>query len=100
MGLILSRTPLSPARTGGCSQAPTGNDRETSTGDEAGLRLLERVVKDLELVGQVEIPSRMEGRSMILLMVPRPQSGTARPPEKKPAAGANTPAPKPTSPQP
>jgi translation initiation factor IF-3 len=67
---------------------------------EAGLRLLERVVKDLETVGQVEIPSRMEGRSMILLMVPRPQTGAARPPEKKPAAGPSTPAPKTTSPQP
>jgi len=64
---------------------------------EAGLRLLERVVKDLEAVGQVEIPSRMEGRSMILLMVPRPLSG-ARPPEKKPVAGAV--ASKPSSPQP
>lgn len=66
---------------------------------EAGLRLLERVVKDLEMVGQVEIPSRMEGRSMTLLMVPRPQSG-GRPPEKKPVAGATTPTPKSPSPQP
>lgn len=38
---------------------------------ELGYRLLERVVKDLELVGQVEIPPRMEGKSLTLLMVPR-----------------------------
>jgi translation initiation factor IF-3 len=38
---------------------------------EAGRRLLERAVKDLEEVGQVEIPGRMEGRNMVLLMVPR-----------------------------
>ncbi len=54
---------------------------------EAGFRLLEKVIRDLELVGQVEIPARMEGRSMTLLMVPR-QSASAKPPEKKPAAGA------------
>ena len=54
---------------------------------EAGTRLLEKVIKDLEGVGQVEIPARMEGRSMVLLMVPRPIG--AKPLEKKPApAGA------------
>ncbi len=58
---------------------------------EAGYRLLERVIKDLEAVGQVEIPARMEGRSMVLLMVPRPTA--AKPAEKKPAvAGAPSPA--------
>ena len=65
---------------------------------EAGHRILERVVKDLEEVGQVEIPARMEGRSMVLLMVPKPTAG--RPPDKKPqpaasAAPAKRPAPKP-----
>ncbi|HKW50367.1 MAG TPA: translation initiation factor IF-3 [Candidatus Eisenbacteria bacterium] len=50
---------------------------------EAGHRLLEKVVKDLETVGQVEIPARMEGRSLVLLMVPRPTTGRA--PERKPA---------------
>ncbi len=54
---------------------------------EAGYRLLEKVVRDLEAVGQVEIPARMEGRSMTLLMVPR-ASLSAKAPEKKPAAGA------------
>ena len=44
---------------------------------EAGHRLLEKVVKDLETVGQVEIPARMEGRSLVLLMVPRPLAGRA-----------------------
>ena len=57
---------------------------------EAGLRLLEKVIKDLEGVGQVEIPARMEGRSMTLLMVPRPQlaAKAAAPSEKKPAPAA------------
>lgn len=53
---------------------------------EAGHRLLAKVIKDLEGVGQVEIPARMEGRSMVLLMVPRPI--VTRPVEKKPAAPA------------
>jgi translation initiation factor IF-3 len=46
---------------------------------EAGFRLLQKVVQDLEAVGQVEIPARMEGRSMTLLMVPRAQGGAAKP---------------------
>ena len=57
---------------------------------EAGHRLLEKVVKDLEGVGQVEIPARMEGRSLVLLMVPRPQAG-GRPQEKKQPATAGAP---------
>jgi translation initiation factor IF-3 len=56
---------------------------------EAGHRLLQKVVRDLEEVGQVEIPARMEGRSMTLLMVPR--TSAVKPAEKKPAgAGAAT----------
>jgi translation initiation factor IF-3 len=50
---------------------------------EAGMRLLERVIKDLDGIGVVEIPIRMEGRSMVLLMVPKAQAG--KPVEKKPA---------------
>jgi translation initiation factor IF-3 len=50
---------------------------------EAGFRLLQKVVKDLEEVGMVEIPARMEGRSMTLLMVPR--QAALKPGEKKPA---------------
>jgi translation initiation factor IF-3 len=60
---------------------------------EAGLRLLEKVIKDLEGVGQVEIPARMEGRSMTLLMVPRPQlaaKAAAPTTEKKAAPAAGT----------
>ena len=55
---------------------------------EAGTRLLERVIKDLELVGQVEIPARMEGRSMVLLMVPRPILAKPAEPKKPATAGA------------
>ena len=58
---------------------------------EAGMRLLERVIKDLDGVGVVEIPIRMEGRSMVLLMVPKAQAGKPvekKPPEKKPASAA------------
>jgi translation initiation factor IF-3 len=58
---------------------------------QAGHRLLEKVVKDLEGVGQVEIPARMEGRSLVLLMVPRPVAGRAQ--EKKPAAAGTIKAP-------
>lgn len=61
---------------------------------EAGMRLLERVIKDLDGIGVVEIPIRMEGRSMVLLMVPKSQAGKPvekKPAEKKPAAtGAPT----------
>ena len=55
---------------------------------EAGMRLLERVIKDLDGIGVVEIPIRMEGRSMVLLMVPKAQAGKPvekKPMEKKPA---------------
>lgn len=55
---------------------------------EAGFRLLQKVVRDLEEVGQVEIPARMEGRSMTLLMVPRQTA--LKPGEKKPAAAGTT----------
>lgn len=54
---------------------------------EAGFRLLEKVVKDLEEIGQVENPARMEGRSIVLLMVPRTVPG--KPAEKKPAQPAD-----------
>ena len=53
---------------------------------DAGFRLLERVVKDLEEVGQVENAARLEGRNLVLLMVPRSAAGKApdRKPDKKP----------------
>ena len=55
---------------------------------EAGFRLLQKVVQDLEAAGQVEIPARMEGRSMTLLMVPKASQTAAKPPEKKPVAAS------------
>lgn len=68
---------------------------------DAGYRLLEKVVKDLEEVGQVENPARLEGRNLVLLMVPRSAlvkpaapsttakpAGAARAPEKKPATAS------------
>jgi len=72
---------------------------------DAGYRLLQKVVTDLEDVGQVENPARLEGRNLVLLMVPRstiakpvvpaPAStkpATAgKPPEKKPAPTAAKP---------
>jgi translation initiation factor IF-3 len=53
---------------------------------EAGFRLLEKVVKDLEEIGQVENPARMEGRSIVLLMVPR--TAAVKVAERKPAPAA------------
>ena len=80
---------------------------------ETGFRLMERVVKDLEGIGQVENPARMEGRSIVLLMVPRstasgakapvpsgakaPASSGAKAPERKPTQA--TPAAKPEAPR-
>lgn len=70
---------------------------------QTGYRLLERVVKDLEEVGQVETPPRMEGRNLVLLMIPRTtakppaaKQPTAKPPAAKPP-GAKPPAAKPAS---
>lgn len=54
---------------------------------QAGYRLLEKAVKDLEEVGQIENPARMEGRNLVLLMVPR-----ATPVKPKAAPGAPAPA--------
>ena len=60
---------------------------------ETGYRLMERIVKDLEAVGQVEIPPRMEGRNLVLLLVPRQ---TIKPGEKKPAAATTATKPEPS----
>ena len=54
---------------------------------DAGFRLLEKVVKDLEEVGQVENAARLEGRNLVLLMVPR-SAVSLKPPERKPAPAA------------
>jgi len=55
---------------------------------DAGFRLLDKVVKDLEDVGQVENPARLEGRNLVLLMVPRSAvaKAPAAPAAKAPAA--------------
>jgi len=45
----------------------------------SGYKLLERVVQELDDVGQVEIPPRMEGRSLVLLMIPRTAPKPAAP---------------------
>ena len=54
---------------------------------DSGFRLLDRVVKDLEEVGQVENPPRLEGRNLVLLMIPR-TAAASKAPEKKPAPAA------------
>jgi len=60
---------------------------------DSGRRLLAKAVKDLEDIGQIENPARMEGRNMVLLMVPR-----ATP--VKPKATPAPPAPRPESARP
>jgi len=55
---------------------------------DAGRRLLDKAIKDLEDVGQVEIPARMEGRNMVLLMVPR--ATQVKPKPAAPAEPATT----------
>jgi len=55
---------------------------------DSGFRLLDRVVKDLEEVGQVENPPRLEGRNLVLLMVPRTAGAATKAPEKKPGPAA------------
>jgi len=54
---------------------------------DAGFRLLEKVVKDLEEVGQVENAARLEGRNLVLLMVPR-SAVSQKPPGRKPVPAA------------
>lgn len=41
---------------------------------ELGRRILDDVVKDLADIGTVEVPPRVEGRTMTLIMIPRPQT--------------------------
>lgn len=38
---------------------------------DLGRKLLDRVVTDLADIGQVEAPQRMEGRNLVLLMIPK-----------------------------
>ena len=68
---------------------------------QVGKRLLDQAIKDLEDIGQVEIPARMEGRNMVLLMVPRATAVKPKPatpsapapaPKRESAAKPGTPA--------
>ncbi len=60
---------------------------------EIGLRLLQRFVETLSEVAQVETTPRMEGRSMIAVLVPRSGKATGGvQPAAKPAEGAARPA--------
>lgn len=46
---------------------------------ELGRRILDDVVKDLADIGTVEVPPRVEGRTMTLIMIPRPQTVVSTP---------------------
>ena len=55
------------------------------THPELGMRLMEKIVKDVEAVGVVEAPAKMEGRQIVMVMGPRPglkRKPPAKPPEK------------------
>lgn len=53
---------------------------------ELGRRILDDVVKDLADIGTVEVWPRVEGRTMTLIMIPKPQS---TPQAARPAAPSN-----------
>ena len=53
---------------------------------EHGRRILEDVIKDLADIGVVEIPARVEGRTMTLYMIPRKDAQAASAPPARPAA--------------
>lgn len=46
---------------------------------ELGRRILDDVVKDLADIGTVEVPPRVEGRTMTLIMIPKPQTTAPAP---------------------
>lgn len=60
---------------------------------DQGRRILENVVKDLADIGVVEIPARVEGRTMTLYMIPKKESGQAAPKAAAPEAPKSGPAP-------
>ena len=53
---------------------------------QLGNRLLERVVSDIESHGQVESPPRKEGRTLVMVVVPKPMRKGGRPSETAAAA--------------
>jgi translation initiation factor IF-3 len=61
---------------------------------EVGQNVLRRVVEAVSDVGMVEQPPMMEGRRMLMIIGPRPQSAAAKP---KPAAPAAAPSPTPAA---
>ncbi len=56
---------------------------------EAANTLLERVATDLQQVGQVEMAPRKEGRTVVMVLVPKPAKKGGRPPEEKERAGSD-----------
>jgi translation initiation factor IF-3 len=61
---------------------------------EFGVRLLERVRKDLDAVGIVEQFPKLEGRQMVMVLAPKKKG----PPAAKPKAAAKADKPKPAAP--
>lgn len=52
-----------------------------------GNQLLERVIEDLRPYGQVESPPKKEGRTLVMVVVPRPARKGGPPPESKATVG-------------
>lgn len=44
---------------------------------ELGMKIMDRVVKDVEEVGVVEAPAKMEGRQIIMVIAPKPKKKVA-----------------------
>lgn len=56
---------------------------------EAANTLLERVGTDLREVGQFEMSPKKEGRTVVMVLVPKPAKKGGRPPEEKEGAGSD-----------
>lgn len=52
------------------------------THPELGMRLMQQIAKDVEAVGVVETPPKMEGRQIIMVMGPRPGAVKKKPAPK------------------
>lgn len=50
---------------------------------EIGMHLMERFLKDVDAVGVVETPAKMEGRQIVMVLAPRPK-------KVKPASGSSS----------
>lgn len=51
------------------------------THPELGMRLMEKIAKDVEAAGAVETPPKMEGRQIVMVMGPRPGAKKKPPPK-------------------